>query len=103
MQFYLPNTTDPTYIKSLRKLILPFIQNYMGTCKQITILVLYQASSTLVNLVNYSFIYIYSFSYRVLQDHWFYLNDIPFFFPEMSTSFMSYIVHIIPIHLTQIL
>jgi hypothetical protein len=39
----------------------------------------------------------------LFQVHEFCFSDIPFFGPESSTSFTSYIVHIISIHLARVL
>jgi hypothetical protein len=40
MYFYLPHINDPMYIQQVRAVILPAIENVVGICKQVTILIL---------------------------------------------------------------
>jgi hypothetical protein len=49
--FYLLNSINFVHIQQVREEILSRIQNVVGTCQQITILVRYQVSSTLVTLL----------------------------------------------------
>jgi hypothetical protein len=51
MHFHLPNLTNPTYIKQLREVIFPSIQNAVGICMQIIILIFYEVSYGLVTLL----------------------------------------------------
>jgi hypothetical protein len=44
MYSYLPNIIDTMHIKLLRKAVLSPIQNIVGICKQITILILHKVA-----------------------------------------------------------
>jgi hypothetical protein len=44
------NTVNPMYIQQLKKVLLPPVQNIVGLCKQITILIFYEVISRLVTL-----------------------------------------------------
>jgi hypothetical protein len=82
------------YFQQLREVILPSIQNAVGICKQITILIHYKVSSMLVTL--YDLIYASTEVCNVLVLTAFcmfiiFVFQIFFLFvPEMSTGFMSY-------------
>jgi len=48
MYFCLPNIINPMYIQQLTEMIPPPSQNTVGVCNQITLLILYCISSTLL-------------------------------------------------------
>jgi hypothetical protein len=103
LYFCLPNIINPMYIQQLREMAPPPCKNTVGVCNQITLLILSYISSRLVTLlkvndapiqvpdifdltVSFKFI---NFSFQIFL----------LFVPEMSASFMSYIVQIIYIAL----
>jgi hypothetical protein len=53
LYFHLPSFFNLVYFQHLREVILPPIQNIMGTYNQITILILCQVSSRLVTLLKF--------------------------------------------------
>jgi hypothetical protein len=104
--FYRPNITSPMYIPYLREVVLPPIQNNVEIYK-ITVPILYQVRPMLVTLLKFIYSSILVSSDLVLTV-WCKLINFVFqifllFVPEMSASFASYIVHIIPIYLARIL
>jgi len=101
------NIINPMYILQLGEIVPPPSQYTVGVCNQITILILYYISSRLVTLlkaidspikvpnnfdltVSFKFL---NFSFQICL----------LFVPEMSASFMSYIIQIMNIALTWIL
>ena len=59
MCFSQPYIINPMYIQQLTEVALPLTQITVGVCKDITLLILYQASSTLDTLLKH----IYSSTY----------------------------------------
>ena len=94
----MPNITDLIYSEQLREIVPPPSQNTVGGCNQITLLIFYYISSTLVSLlkimdvpVQVSDIYDFAFSFKFIK---FSIQIFLLFVPEMSTSFTSYIVRL---------
>ena len=77
-------------------MIPPPSQNTMGICNQITLLILYYISSRMVTLpkVTDAPIQVSDILGPTVKVHSIQLSDIPSFDPEMSTSFMFYIIYI---------
>jgi len=58
MHFCMPNIINAMYTQQVREVILPSVQNILGICKQITILIFYYISSRFELFLN-SFIPLY--------------------------------------------
>jgi hypothetical protein len=86
--FSLPNLINPVYIQELREMVPPPSQHTVVVCKQIVLTVIdapVQVSDIFDLTISFQFI---NFSFKIFLP----------FLPEMSTSFMSYIVMIIYVH-----
>jgi hypothetical protein len=90
------NITNPRYFQQPIEIIIPSIQNAVGICEQISILIHYQVSSTLVTLLKFIYAAIQVANVLVLTAFCklitFVFQIFSLFVPEMSTGFMSYIV-----------
>src|SRR5215470_13183680 len=107
MYFSLPNIISPVDIQQLGEMIPPPSQNTVGVCNQVTLLILYYFSSRLVpplkrndTPIQVSEILVLTVCFKFIN---FSFQIFPLFVPEMSTSFMSYVVQIISIILVWIL
>lgn len=58
MHFGLPNIINPTYIQQpVKACILSSIQNNMGICKHIIILIFHNVTSMLVTLIKFIYVF----------------------------------------------
>src|SRR5215470_9196989 len=107
MYFSLPNIINPVYIEQLGEMIPPPSQTIVGVCNQVTLLILYYISSRLVpplkvidTLIQVSDILVRTVCFKFIN---FSFQIFLLFVPEMSTSFLSYLVQIISIILVWVL
>ena len=95
MYFCLPNITNPKYNEQLREMVPLPNQNTVGICNQITLPILYYISSRLLALlkvndaaIQVSDVFYLTVSFKFIS---FSFQILLFLYPEMSTSFTSYI------------
>jgi len=97
----------PSYIHYLTEVILPSVQNIVGICKQITIIIFYYVSYRLVTFrkfiyasIHISHIFVLTVRFKLIN---LFFQIFPPFVAEGFTGFASYIIQIISNSLTWIL